>query len=70
MPRLTVGVTAHGARPTWAGHVGAGRVGGTVGQGEVEGGTMPMPAHDVDTSGRIAMVAAPPGEEPAVAGPR
>ena len=70
VPRLTVGVTAHGARPIRAGHVGVTSLGGTVEQSEAEGGNMPMPAHDIDTIGRIAVVADPLGEEPGLVGPR
>ena len=63
-------MTAHGARPIWTSHVGVGNVGGTVEQIEADSGRTPMPAHEIENSGRIAMVADPQGAELALVGSR
>ncbi len=68
LPRLTVDMTAHGARPIRASHVGFDGVDGPVEQIEAKGGRTLMPAHDIENSGRIAMVADPPGAESARVG--
>ena len=51
----------HGARPVWLGYIGVDDVDATVARVEEKGGKVLMPAWDVDTIGRIAMVTDPQG---------
>jgi predicted enzyme related to lactoylglutathione lyase len=58
---LTDEMQQHGARPTWLGYVGVEDVDRAVGSIEQAGGKTLMPASDIPTVGRIAMVADPQG---------
>jgi uncharacterized protein len=68
--RISLDMTSHGARPTWASRADAGNAGGRVGQPEANGGRTRAPAQDVGTIGRIATVDDPLGAELAKAGSR
>src|SRR5215213_7647254 len=58
---LTDDMQQHGARPTWLGYVGVDDTDGSVAAIEQAGGKALMPAMDVPSVGRIAMVADPQG---------
>lgn len=54
---LTEEMCAHGARPCWLGYIGVDDVDAALVAVEYGGGKILMPAHDVPTAGRMAMVA-------------
>ncbi|MET0240487.1 MAG: VOC family protein [Sphingobium sp.] len=58
---ITPEMSGHGARPTWLGYVQVDDVDKAVTSIEHGGGTVTMPAMDIPTVGRIAMVADPQG---------
>src|SRR5206468_9111410 len=58
---LTDEMREHGARPTWLGYIGVDDVDAAVASIEQAGGRTLMPATDIPTVGRIAMVADPQG---------
>jgi predicted enzyme related to lactoylglutathione lyase len=58
---LTAEMQQHGARPTWLGYVNVADVDDTVAAIERAGGKALMPAFDIPSIGRIAMVADPQG---------
>lgn len=58
---LSDDMTSHGAKPTWMGYINVEDVDATVGEVEAKGGKTYLPARDIDTVGRIAMVADPQG---------
>ena len=58
---LTPDMTAHGAKPAWLGYIGVDDVDTTIAEIEERGGTVLMPAFDMDGVGRIAMAADPQG---------
>ena len=59
--RLNDDMASHGARPVWLGYVNVDDVDATVGSIEQAGGKAMMPATDIPTVGRIAMVTDPQG---------
>jgi predicted enzyme related to lactoylglutathione lyase len=59
--RLTQDMADHGARPIWVGYIGVDDVDASVAAIEAAGGRGLMPATDIATAGRIAMVADPGG---------
>lgn len=54
-------MVAHGAKPCWVGYITVDDVDKMVASVETGGGTVLMPAHDMDHVGRFAMVADPQG---------
>jgi predicted enzyme related to lactoylglutathione lyase len=58
--RLTDEMSQHGTKPIWLGYVGVDDVDATVARIEAKGGTVRVPAFDIEV-GRIAMVADPQG---------
>ena len=68
--RISLGMTSHGARPTWTSRADAESADGRVGQPEGNGGRTRAPAQDVGTIGRIATVDDPLGAELAKTGSR
>ena len=58
---LSDDMTSHGAKPTWMGYINVEDVDAAVAQVEAKGGRTYLPARDIDTIGRIAMVADPQG---------
>lgn len=59
--QLTEEMKAHGARPTWIGHVAVADVDATVEQAVGLGGAERYPATDIPNIGRFAMIADPDG---------
>lgn len=59
--KLTSEMTDHGARPCWLGYVGVDDVDASASAITAAGGSVVMPARDVEMAGRIAMVADPGG---------
>jgi predicted enzyme related to lactoylglutathione lyase/uncharacterized protein YbaA (DUF1428 family) len=58
---ITKDMADHGAKPIWLGYVAVDDVDATVAAVETRGGSVQMPAMDIPTVGRIAMVADPQG---------
>ena len=58
---LTKEMTEHGAKPRWLGYIGVDDVDTTVAAIEARGGTVLIPAFDMDGVGRIAMASDPQG---------
>ena len=58
---LTDAMCEGGARPTWLGYIGVDDVDASVASITAAGGSVMMPANDVPTVGRIAMVTDPEG---------
>lgn len=59
--QLTAEMTSSGARPGWLGYVTVEDVDKMVASIEADGGTVHMPARDMENVGRMAMVADPQG---------
>jgi predicted enzyme related to lactoylglutathione lyase len=55
------GMREHGAKPLWLGYISVDDVDASIGQIGAKGGTVHMPATDIQGVGRIAMVADPQG---------
>lgn len=58
---LTDDMTQHGARPCWVGYIGVDDVDASLEAVAAAGGTVLMPARDIEMAGRTAMVADPNG---------
>lgn len=58
---LSAEMQQHGAKPMWLGYVGVDDVDATLAKVAAAGGRVLMPAWDVDTIGRIALVTDPQG---------
>lgn len=59
--RLSAEMADHGAHPCWIGYLHVADVDAAISAIEASGGTVLMPARDVEMAGRIAMVADPQG---------
>lgn len=58
---LDADMLQHGAKPIWMGYINVADVDATIADVEAKGGKTLMPGHDIDTVGRIALVADPQG---------